>query len=87
MSKVYRLAIGALGVFGASAMLSGCAMSEEVKRIEEQEQAQEQREIGRSTNLTGEQVFIRSCNTCHPGGKAGPMAPSLEEIDKQFPDD
>jgi mono/diheme cytochrome c family protein len=35
----------------------------------------------RSTNLTGEEVFIRSCNTCHVGGK------TLENMPKDFPDD
>ena len=43
-------------------------------------------ESARSGNLTGEQVFIRSCNTCHPGGKKG-FGPSLENMQADFPDD
>ena len=61
-------------------------MSEEVKRIEETKLAQQRRAASRSTNLTGDQVFIRSCNTCHPSGKAG-LGPSLENISKHYPDD
>jgi mono/diheme cytochrome c family protein len=68
-------------------ILSGCAMSEEMRRIHETQQAEQQKEAGRSTNLTGEQLFIRSCNTCHPGGKAGPMGPSLEKMAEHFPAD
>lgn len=70
----------------ATLMLSGCAMSEEMKRINITQQAEQQREAGRSTNLTGEQIFIRSCNTCHPGGEAG-MGPSLENLGKHFAED
>jgi cytochrome c2 len=66
--------------------LSGCAMSEEMRRIEGVKLAQRQRELAHSGNLTGEQLFIRSCNTCHPGGKAG-MGPSLESVNQHFPDD
>jgi mono/diheme cytochrome c family protein len=66
--------------------LSGCAMSEEVRRINEVKRAQQSRDAARSTNLTGEQLFIRTCNTCHPGGKEG-MGPSLEEINDKMPDD
>ncbi len=66
--------------------LSGCAMSEEVKRINEVKRAQQSRDAARSNNLTGEQLFIRTCNTCHPGGKAG-MGPTLENISEDKPDD
>lgn len=67
-------------------MLSGCAMTEEMRRINETNQAEHVREAGRSTNMTGEQVFIRSCNTCHPGGNKG-FGPTLETLGKDFPDD
>ena len=66
--------------------LSGCSMGEEIRRIEEVKKAQEMTAESRSTNLTGEQLFIRSCNTCHPSGKKG-MGPSLENMDKDFPTD
>ena len=61
-------------------------MSEEMKRINEVNRAQQSRDAARSTNLTGEQVFIRTCNTCHPGGKEG-MGPSLEKVNQDLPDD
>lgn len=73
-------------LLGLALLASGCAMSEEVRRIEEVKRSAERREASRSTNLTGEQIFIRSCNTCHPGGKAG-MGASLENLQKDFPDD
>lgn len=61
-------------------------MSEEMRRINEVKRAQLSRDASRSTNLTGEQLFIRTCNTCHPGGKEG-LGPSLENLDKDLPDD
>lgn len=61
-------------------------MPEEVKRIEAVRRAELRMEAASSTNLTGEQIFIRSCNTCHPGGKKG-MGPSLSLIDQHLPDD
>jgi mono/diheme cytochrome c family protein len=70
----------------AIACLSGCAMSEEMKRINEVKRAQQSREAARSTNLTGEQLFIRTCNTCHPGTKEG-MGPSLEKVNEEIPND
>jgi mono/diheme cytochrome c family protein len=73
-------------IFSLTLMLSGCAMTEEVRRINETNQAEHVREAGRSTNLTGEQLFIRSCNTCHPGGNKG-FGPTLENLGKDFPDD
>lgn len=66
--------------------LSGCVMSEEMKRIESNEKAQRQRAEASSSDLTGEQLFIRSCNTCHPQGKAG-MGPSLENVPTKYADD
>jgi cytochrome c550 len=67
-------------------LISGCAMSEEVKRINEVKRAQQSRDAARGTNLTGEQLFIRTCNTCHPGGKEG-MGPSLEPLNDEIQDD
>ena len=61
-------------------------MSEEIKRIGETRRAELRQESASSTNLTGEQVFIRSCNTCHPGGRAG-LGPALESLNKDFPED
>ncbi len=61
-------------------------MNEEVRRIEAAKQAGQMREASRSTNLTGEQIFYRSCNTCHPSGKKG-MGPRLDKISDHFPDD
>jgi mono/diheme cytochrome c family protein len=67
-------------------MLSGCSMKEEIKRIEAVKQAQQANEASRSDNLTGEQIFIRSCNTCHPSGKKG-FGPTLIAMDEHFPTD
>lgn len=66
--------------------LAACSLSEEMKRIEASRQYEERQEASRSTDLTGEQIFIRSCNTCHPGGKQG-MGSSLIDISKKYPDD
>ncbi|MBX9722184.1 MAG: cytochrome c [Candidatus Obscuribacterales bacterium] len=61
-------------------------MGEEMRRIEESKHASQLRDASRSTNLTGEQIFVRSCNTCHPGGKKG-MGPRLDKVDADFPKD
>ena len=61
-------------------------MGEEIRRIEEVNRQQAASKESRSTNLTGEQLFIRSCNTCHPSGKIG-MGPSLIAMDEHFPTD
>ena len=61
-------------------------MSEEVKRIEAVRRAELEHQAATSTNLNGEQIFIRSCNTCHPGGAKG-LGPSLAKIDEHFADD
>lgn len=61
-------------------------MSEELRRIEAAKQAGQIREASRSTNLTGEQLFYRSCNTCHPSGKKG-VGPRLDKIAEHFPED
>ena len=75
-----------LAMFTGSSALSGCVMSEEMKRIDQVKKAQRERAMEGSTNLTGEQIFIRSCNTCHPSAKAG-MGPSLEVIPAKYADD
>lgn len=75
-----------LAIFMILVTLGGCSMGEEVKRIEQTRQAQIRQEQGASTDLSGEQVFIRSCNTCHPGGRKG-FGPSLESVNEHFPDD
>ena len=61
-------------------------MKEEIRRIEAVKQAKQATESARSTNLTGEQVFIRSCNTCHPGGRKG-GGPSLVDLNERFKTD
>ncbi|MBA4073760.1 MAG: hypothetical protein C0508_01880 [Cyanobacteria bacterium PR.023] len=75
-----------LSIFSTAILLDGCVMSEEMKRIEIVKRAQKQRAEAGSTNLNGEQLFFRSCNTCHPSGRAN-MGPSLENLSKDFPDD
>lgn len=75
-----------LSIFGTAVLLDGCVMSEEMKRIEIVKRAQQQRAESGSTNLNGEQLFFRSCNTCHPSGRAN-LGPSLENLSKDFPDD
>ena len=67
--------------------LAGCAMSEEMKRIAENKQLEREKQASMSTDLNGEQVFFRSCNTCHPGGKKGPLAPALDQLEEHFPSD
>ncbi|CAN5264799.1 hypothetical protein BH11CYA1_BH11CYA1_02350 [soil metagenome] len=75
-----------LSIFGTAVLLDGCVMSEEMKRIEIVKKAQQQKAESGSTNLNGEQLFYRSCNTCHPSGRAN-IGPSLENLAKDFPDD
>ncbi|MBX9571030.1 MAG: cytochrome c [Candidatus Obscuribacterales bacterium] len=57
-----------------------------MRRIEAAKQASQLQQASTSTNLTGEQLFVRSCNTCHPGGKEG-MGPRLDRLDEHFPTD
>lgn len=57
-----------------------------MKRIEAAKQAGRMREASNSTNLTGEQIFYRSCNTCHPSGKKG-MGPRLDMVNEHYPED
>lgn len=61
-------------------------MGEEMRRIDESKRASEMRNAERTTNLTGEQLFVRSCNTCHPHGKVG-MGPTLIKMESDFPTD
>jgi cytochrome c2 len=66
--------------------LASCSLSEEIKHIEASKEYEEQQDASRSADLTGEQIFIRSCNTCHPGGRAG-FGPSLADINQKYADD
>ncbi len=70
----------------ALVLLSACSMGEEVKRIRAVNEVEKQRAQSQSTDLTGEQVFIRSCNTCHPRGRQG-MGPALDQLNEHFPSD
>lgn len=70
----------------APLVLNSCSIGEEVKRIEEVEQAELRQQASMSSDLTGEQLFARSCNTCHPGGAEG-MGPSLASLANKFPTD
>ncbi|MDR3614571.1 MAG: cytochrome c [Candidatus Obscuribacterales bacterium] len=74
---IYFLAITPL-------VLSGCAMSEEIKRIDENKHSLSEKAASLSTDLNGEQLYFRSCNTCHPTGRQGPMGPSLEHVNEHF---
>lgn len=57
-----------------------------MRRIEAAKQANQLQQASTSTNLTGEQIFVRSCNTCHPNGKLG-MGPRLDKLAEDFPTD
>jgi mono/diheme cytochrome c family protein len=61
-------------------------MSEEMKRIDQSNLADQKREAAMSNDLNGEQIFFRTCNECHPGGKAN-VGPALDKLDEHFPDD
>ena len=69
-----------------SSLLNACSMGEEMRRIDESKRASQIKDASRSSNLTGDQLFARSCNTCHPGGKAG-MGPRLDKLETDFPTD
>ena len=66
--------------------VSGCSMTEELKRIEWQRKAKAAAEQVCSGNLAGEQIFIRNCNTCHPGLNKC-IGPSLEHLSEHFKTD
>ena len=86
MSAMLKIACLLLTLTTISATISGCVMSEEVKRIERDKAEKKRRKNAMSTNLSGKQIFVRSCNTCHPGGKEG-MGPSLAQLKEHFPTD
>jgi mono/diheme cytochrome c family protein len=73
-------------VVGASFLFAGCAVSEEVRQIERVKNAKKEELEGRREELTGQQVFVRSCNTCHPAGKLG-LGPALDRLNDHFPTD
>lgn len=77
----------AAAVIATVVWLPGCSMKEEMRRIDEVNRAHSAFQASRSSNLTGEQLFLRSCNTCHPGGRKGPEGPTLINMDKDFPGD
>ncbi len=68
------------------ACLCACSLREEIKHIEASKEYEEQQQASRSADLTGEQIFMRSCNTCHPGGKVG-LGPSLVNLNNKYPED
>lgn len=84
--EITRLCLYSLPLLFLLSTLVACSLSEEMKRIEASKQYEEREDASRTTDLTGEQIFIRSCNTCHPGGKQG-MGPSLINISKKYSDD
>lgn len=71
---------------GTTLVLTSCSMSEEVKRIARMNQLEHKRETAAFSDLTGRQIFLRSCNTCHPGGAKG-MGPALDKLAEHFPAD
>jgi mono/diheme cytochrome c family protein len=83
MSRILKVIVLMLLV---GATTGGCAMSEEIRRIEEQQKVNQRREKQMTTDLSGQQIFVRSCNSCHPGAKAG-MGPALDKLGEHFPTD
>lgn len=81
-----QLFLESLILFTLAILLSSCSMGEEMRRIEAAKQASKLQQASNSTNLTGEQLFVRSCNTCHPSGKLG-MGPRLDRVAEDFPTD
>jgi len=75
-----------IGVLIVLACLYACSLPEEIKHIEASKEYEEQQDASRSTDLTGEQIFMRSCNTCHQGGKVG-LGPSLGDLNQKYADD
>lgn len=84
--KMKNTVFALLGVLLLLACLNACSLSEEIKQIKASEEYEEKQEASRSTDLTGDQIFIRSCNTCHPGGREG-IGPNLTNLKQKFPDD
>jgi mono/diheme cytochrome c family protein len=62
-------------------------MSEEIKRIDEEKHSENEKQASMSTDLNGEQIFFRSCNTCHALGKKSALAPALDQLEEHFPTD
>jgi mono/diheme cytochrome c family protein len=73
-------------IFVVTSCLQGCSMTEEMRRIEAVKQMNERAAAARSTDLTGEQIFMRSCNTCHPAGKEG-LGPALDKTNERYTTD
>ncbi len=67
-------------------LLVSCAMGQEMKRIDESKLAEQKRQASMSNDLNGEQIFFRTCNQCHPTGKAN-VGPALDKLDEHYPDD
>ncbi len=86
MSDCLQIARSAAIVAAFACLTAACSMTEEVRRIEQVKRIEKRRAAASSTDLTGEQVFIRSCNTCHPGGRQG-TGPALDKVNEKFPDD
>ncbi len=84
--KMKNTVFALLGSLILLACLNACSLSEEIKHIKASEDYEEKQEASRSTDLTGEQIFIRSCNTCHPGGREG-IGLNLSNLKQKYPDD
>jgi cytochrome c5 len=85
-SRFRRNVLIVAALVAVTQILSACSMGEEMRRIDEAKRANQVRDSARTTNLNGAQLFVRSCNTCHPGGKEG-MGPRLDKMDTDFPTD
>ncbi len=83
MSRILKIFALILMVFATT---SGCAMPEEMRRINEMKELSQRREGQMTTDLSGQQIFVRSCNACHPGAKEG-MGPALDKLAEHFPTD
>lgn len=81
-----RIFLGLFSLALVAATTSGCVMSEEMKRIEQVKLEKQKKNEEMTTNLSGKQIYVRSCNTCHPGGKAA-MGPALDQLKEHFPTD
>jgi mono/diheme cytochrome c family protein len=83
--RIFALILSS-ALLGSALVLAGCSISEEVKRIDQVNQAKQRQDASRSDDLTGSEIFYRSCNTCHPGGKLG-TGPALDKLAEHFPND
>lgn len=72
--------------FASLLFLSGCSMQEELRRIEGARKLEQASARSRSDDLTGEEIFLRSCNTCHTQSRKG-IGPRLEKVKEHYPDD